>query len=549
MPLPIKHLKAPGTAPLAADAERRVEDVGHLLRAGGGASLGTGPGVEEGEDADTGLNAKKADLQADETHYADNTQYAALQHADADEAGPRRKRPCPLSTLMDGGSPSHVALAHRMPVSSVGRGVGVRVFVPLAPSPTESTMPTARAESSATLVESSSEPLLRRCALPTPAPAPAPAAPSTPLHRHAYACLRALELRARGQPAVVHVRQPAQVALDPDALHAAGQVLEQRLQRRGLLARCDEVVHLEADVVEDPEGEDVDEYEVHPVAHELVGLNVAHDKEVELGVSADVGRTSRTEGSTGGMDNPNPMRRDLAQPREPRHRCAQRAHARGDYPNTGGSSHYQRRPRNDQRLLPLDHNTQTTILSLHYKPSQRKGTLSGTMAAAIDAAMDDAVDALHTSNQAHWHPGGVYAFGIPLRQPPSPPPNRHSRRATARNARLAAARNAQQGIPHCEIKIGRWNCPPRRKREWMQQCQPQDQCWWFYWDVPDAPEGLIHQHFKLHGAWIRPEVCAFCSVKHQEKFDHARCRRSWGVKRVVEHYLWCLNWPVYRYRM
>ncbi|KAJ7690525.1 hypothetical protein B0H17DRAFT_1064900 [Mycena rosella] len=164
------------------------------------------------------------------------------------------------------------------------------------------------------------------------------------------------------------------------------------------------------------------------------------------------------------------------------------------------------------------------------------------MAAAIDAAMDDAVDALRTSNQAHWRPGGAASI---------PPPNRRSRRATARNARLAAARNAQQGIPRREIKIGRSNCPPWRKREWMQQCQPQDQCWWFYWDVPDAPgfEHLIHQHFKLHGAWIRPEVCAFCGVKHQEKFDHARCRGSWGVKRVVEHYLWRLNWPVYRYRM
>ncbi|KAJ7634024.1 hypothetical protein B0H17DRAFT_1217359 [Mycena rosella] len=126
-----------------------------------------------------------------------------------------------------------------------------------------------------------------------------------------------------------------------------------------------------------------------------------------------------------------------------------------------------------------------------------------SMSAAIDAAMDAAVAAILASNQAGWQRGGLYAFEIPPTQPQPLPMNRRARRAAARNA---------QRTRQPEIKIGRSNRPPRRKREWMRQCRPQQQEWWFYWDVPDARqfEHLIHLHFKLHGAWIWPEDCEFC---------------------------------------
>ncbi|KAJ6461964.1 hypothetical protein DFH09DRAFT_1114145 [Mycena vulgaris] len=149
--------------------------------------------------------------------------------------------------------------------------------------------------------------------------------------------------------------------------------------------------------------------------------------------------------------------------------------------------------------------------------------------ASISATMDAAVADIITSNPANWQPGGFYAFTIPPAQPAALFPNR-------------AAHNPRRP----EIKLGRSNCPARRKREWKRHCWPQRQNWWsFYWAVPDARrfENLIHLHFKLHGAWILPVECEFCGVRHQEKFDYARCGGRYGVISVVRYYLWRLGWP------
>ncbi|KAJ7696326.1 hypothetical protein B0H17DRAFT_1198241 [Mycena rosella] len=76
--------------------------------------------------------------------------------------------------------------------------------------------------------------------------------------------------------------------------------------------------------------------------------------------------------------------------------------------------------------------------------------------------MDAAIDAILTSNPALWRPGRVYTFEIaPNQLPPSSPTER-------------------------EAKIGFSGMPPRRKREWMRQCRPQQQEWRFYYHVPDA---------------------------------------------------------------
>ncbi|KAJ7678793.1 hypothetical protein B0H17DRAFT_1206568 [Mycena rosella] len=84
------------------------------------------------------------------------------------------------------------------------------------------------------------------------------------------------------------------------------------------------------------------------------------------------------------------------------------------------------------------------------------------MNAAINVTMDAAIDAILTSNPALWRPGGVYTFEIAPNQLPPSSPTEH------------------------EAKIGFSGMPPRRKREWMRQCRPQQQEWRFYYHVPDT---------------------------------------------------------------
>ncbi|KAJ7052430.1 hypothetical protein C8F01DRAFT_1337509 [Mycena amicta] len=98
------------------------------------------------------------------------------------------------------------------------------------------------------------------------------------------------------------------------------------------------------------------------------------------------------------------------------------------------------------------------------------------------------------------------------------------------------------------FKIGRTNCPPRRKEEWARQCKPAAQQWMFHWRVPYAKkfEALVHAHFKYHGAWLRPSRCRHCRVKHREKFGAGLCGGRNEVIRVVEDYLGQLGWDVMR---
>ncbi|KAJ7449500.1 hypothetical protein B0H11DRAFT_1928657 [Mycena galericulata] len=93
-------------------------------------------------------------------------------------------------------------------------------------------------------------------------------------------------------------------------------------------------------------------------------------------------------------------------------------------------------------------------------------------------------------------------------------------------------------------KYGRSNNPPRRKGEWERQCRGEIQVWLpFYWEVPFAAkfERLIHQHYRRAGYWLGPMRCAYCGVKHREKY-----RADAGLIVVVEHYLGVLGWPVIR---
>ncbi|KAJ7281701.1 hypothetical protein C8J57DRAFT_1500393 [Mycena rebaudengoi] len=117
------------------------------------------------------------------------------------------------------------------------------------------------------------------------------------------------------------------------------------------------------------------------------------------------------------------------------------------------------------------------------------------------------------------HPGSLYTYGIPAHQP-----NRRVRCAVAQH----------------ELKIRRSIKPPRRRREWMHKCRPQDQEWWFYWEVPDAP---------AFGSWVWLGLhqCEFSSTRHCEKFDDGLCGGRWGVFDVVEHYLALPNWPSLMY--
>jgi len=160
----------------------------------------------------------------------------------------------------------------------------------------------------------------------------------------------------------------------------------------------------------------------------------------------------------------------------------------------------------------------------------------------VNTIEDTIRDILASAQRPGRKAGKLYTFKIPRRQP-----NRRRRRLHAR----------------VQMKIGRSIHPPRRKKQWERQCRGQVQEWLFYWDVPDASkfgkwcvfleiadytttESLIHLHFKLTGAWVGRQPCDFCRVKHQEKFDYERCGGKWGIVRVVEYYLWRLNWPIRR---
>ncbi|KAJ7441687.1 hypothetical protein FB451DRAFT_1190871 [Mycena latifolia] len=127
-------------------------------------------------------------------------------------------------------------------------------------------------------------------------------------------------------------------------------------------------------------------------------------------------------------------------------------------------------------------------------------------------------------------PGTAYVFTILADQPNLPHPRPKGRR---------------------ELKIGKANDPPKRKREWSRQCRGQRQEWRVYWIVPFTKkfEKLLHAHFKHTGAWIPPKKCRFCGVRHREKFGFRACGGVRGVKRTAEFYLRVLAWPIIRIRV
>ncbi|KAJ7710869.1 hypothetical protein B0H17DRAFT_1190549 [Mycena rosella] len=131
-------------------------------------------------------------------------------------------------------------------------------------------------------------------------------------------------------------------------------------------------------------------------------------------------------------------------------------------------------------------------------------------------------------------PGGIYVYRIPRYQSNRPKSHRR-RRALARP----------------EVKIGRAIDPPKRRKQWLRKCRGQRQIWWFYWHVPFAKkfETLLHKHFKLEGAWIRPEECEWCTVNHCEKFDCDKCGGRRGIIEVAEGYHALLGWPIDRRRL
>ncbi|KAJ7903295.1 hypothetical protein B0H13DRAFT_2328204 [Mycena leptocephala] len=71
------------------------------------------------------------------------------------------------------------------------------------------------------------------------------------------------------------------------------------------------------------------------------------------------------------------------------------------------------------------------------------------------------------------------------------------------------------------LKAGRSIEPPRRTREWQNQCHKDEIT--LLWEVPTEHatklEGLVHRKFKAKNAWIHPYSCRSCFIRHREKFD------------------------------
>ncbi|KAJ7712912.1 hypothetical protein DFH07DRAFT_1018823 [Mycena maculata] len=97
------------------------------------------------------------------------------------------------------------------------------------------------------------------------------------------------------------------------------------------------------------------------------------------------------------------------------------------------------------------------------------------------------------------------------------------------------------------VKLGRAKEPRKRRAQWAHQCRGERHRWLtYYWEVPFYKkfEKIIHCHYKAAGAWVVPDRCRFCTVRHQEKFGLKACGGVRGLVRVVEYYLGRLNWPV-----
>ncbi|KAJ7257316.1 hypothetical protein C8J57DRAFT_1516781 [Mycena rebaudengoi] len=90
-----------------------------------------------------------------------------------------------------------------------------------------------------------------------------------------------------------------------------------------------------------------------------------------------------------------------------------------------------------------------------------------------------------------------------------------------------------------------------RRAQWARSCPGQRQRWLYAYRVPHARqfEAIVQLHLKIHGAWLGRVRCDHCPKFHIEKFCWAACGGPQGLRRIIEHYLKVLNWPIIRVRI
>ncbi|KAJ7215758.1 hypothetical protein C8J57DRAFT_1538162 [Mycena rebaudengoi] len=101
------------------------------------------------------------------------------------------------------------------------------------------------------------------------------------------------------------------------------------------------------------------------------------------------------------------------------------------------------------------------------------------------------------------------------------------------------------------LKFGRTVNIRHRRAQWARSCPGQHQRWLYAYRVPHARqfEAIVQLHLKIHGAWLRRIRCDHCPKFHIEKFCWAACGGPQGLRRIIEHYLKVLNWPIIRVRI
>ncbi|KAJ7676144.1 hypothetical protein B0H17DRAFT_1140117 [Mycena rosella] len=158
----------------------------------------------------------------------------------------------------------------------------------------------------------------------------------------------------------------------------------------------------------------------------------------------------------------------------------------------------------DAPLLTSNHHPAQVLLWLCLPAFQSLALTSQprkSMSAAIDSAMDVAVAAILASNPAGWQRGGLYAFEIPPTQPQPLPMNRR--------ARCTAAHWALQ--------------PPSEAQT------PQQQEWWFYWEVPNTWRLGRTPHPSAFQAPWRLDSAGGLRVLRRTTQEKVRLHGLWGA--------------------
>ncbi|KAJ7274168.1 hypothetical protein C8J57DRAFT_1506275 [Mycena rebaudengoi] len=98
------------------------------------------------------------------------------------------------------------------------------------------------------------------------------------------------------------------------------------------------------------------------------------------------------------------------------------------------------------------------------------------------------------------------------------------------------------------LKFGRTSHIRRRRAQWRRSCPGQRQTWLYAYRVPHARkfEAIVQLHLKIHGAWLGRVRCDHCPKYHIEKFSWAACGGPQGLRRIIQHYLRVLGWPIIR---